>query len=48
MIYYGLNLLGVQIYYQMLSVGLVLVFALFIDGVRRRYLEVAKAKGIKV
>lgn len=48
MIYYGLNLLGVQIYYQMLSVGLVLIFALFIDGVRRRYLEAAKAKGIKV
>lgn len=48
MIYYGLNLLNVQIYYQMLSVGLVLIFALFIDGVRRRYLEAAKARGIKV
>ena len=48
MIYYGLNLIGVQIYYQMLSVGLVLILALFIDGVRRRYLETAKAKGIKV
>ena len=48
MIYYGLNLIGVQIFYQMLSVGLVLIFALFIDGIRNRYLEAAKAKGIKV
>ena len=48
MIYYGLNLIGVQIYYQMLSAGLVLILALFIDGIRRRYLETAKAKGIKV
>jgi ribose transport system permease protein len=48
MIYYGLNLLGVQIFYQMFSVGLVLIAALFIDGLRTRYLEVAKAKGIKV
>ncbi|TFG62519.1 MAG: ABC transporter permease [Spirochaetales bacterium] len=48
MIYYGLNLLAVQIYYQMLSVGIVLILALFIEGVRRRYLQVAKSKGIKV
>jgi len=48
MIYYGLNLLGVQIYYQMLSVGLVLIFALFVDGLRTRYLEKIKVKGIKV
>ncbi len=48
MVYYGLNLIGVQIYYQMLSVGLILILALFIDGIRRRYLEAAKAKGIKV
>ncbi|HEB31714.1 MAG TPA: ABC transporter permease [Spirochaetes bacterium] len=48
MIYYGLNLIGVQIFYQMLSVGLVLIFALFIDGIRNRYLETIKAKGIKV
>jgi ribose transport system permease protein len=48
MIYYGLNLIGVQIFYQMLSVGIVLIFALFIDGMRNRYLEAAKAKGIKV
>jgi ribose transport system permease protein len=48
MIYYGLNLLAVQIYYQMLSVGIVLIFALFIDGIRNRYLEAAKARGIKV
>lgn len=48
MIYYGLNMIGVQIYYQMLSVGFVLILALFIDGIRRRYLEAAKAKGIKV
>jgi ribose/xylose/arabinose/galactoside ABC-type transport system permease subunit len=48
MIYYGLNLLAVQIYYQMLSVGIVFIFALFIDGIRNRYLEAAKARGIKV
>ena len=48
MIYYGLNLLGVEYFYQMLAVGLVLIFALFIDGLRGRYLEVAKIKGIKV
>ena len=48
MIYYGLNIIGVQIFYQMLSVGLVLIFALFIDGIRGRYLEAVKAKGIKV
>jgi ribose transport system permease protein len=48
MIYYGLNLIGVQIFYQMLSVGIVLIFALFIDGIRGRYLEKLKAKGIKV
>jgi ribose transport system permease protein len=48
MIYYGLNLIGVQIFYQMLSVGIVLLFALFIDGVRSRYLETMRAKGIKV
>ncbi len=48
MIYYGLNLLKVQIFYQMLSVGAVLIFALFIDGVRNRYLENIRAKGIKV
>jgi ribose/xylose/arabinose/galactoside ABC-type transport system permease subunit len=48
MIYYGLNLLAVQIYYQMLSVGVVFILALFIDGIRNRYLEAAKAKGIKV
>ena len=48
MVYYGLNLVGVQVYYQMLAVGSILIFALFIDGIRRRYLEAAKAKGIKV
>jgi ribose/xylose/arabinose/galactoside ABC-type transport system permease subunit len=48
MIYYGLNLLGVEYFYQMLAIGLVLIFALFIDGLRIRYLEVAKVKGIKV
>jgi len=48
MIYYGLNLLNVQIFYQMLAVGLTLLFALFIDGLRMRYLEVAKVKGIRV
>jgi ribose/xylose/arabinose/galactoside ABC-type transport system permease subunit len=48
MIYYGLNLIGVQIFYQMLSVGIVLILALFIDGIRGRYLELLKARGIKV
>jgi ribose transport system permease protein len=48
MIYYGLNLINVQIFYQMLSVGLVLMLALFIEGLRVRYLSAAKAKGIKV
>jgi ribose transport system permease protein len=48
MIYYGLNLIAVQIFYQMLSVGLVLMLALFIEGLRVRYLQAAKAKGIKV
>jgi hypothetical protein len=32
----------------MLSVGLVLMIALFIEGLRVRYLQAAKAKGIKV
>jgi len=48
MIYYGLNLLNVQIFYQFLSVGLVLLFALFVDGLRIRYLESAKVKGIRI
>ncbi len=48
MIYYGLNLINVQIFYQMLSVGLVLMLALFIEGLRIRYLHAARAKGIKV
>jgi ribose transport system permease protein len=48
MIYYGLNLINVQIYYQMLAVGLVLMLALFVEGLRVRYLQAAKAKGIKV
>jgi len=48
MIYYGLNLLNVQIFYQMLAVGITLLFALFIDGLRMRYLEVAKIKGIRI
>ncbi len=48
MIYYGLNLIAVQIFYQMLSVGLVLMLALFIEGLRVRYLSAAKAKGIRV
>ncbi|MDD5659090.1 MAG: ABC transporter permease [Actinomycetota bacterium] len=48
MIYYGLNLLNVQIFYQMLAVGITLLFALFIDGLRMRYLEVVKIKGIRV
>jgi ribose transport system permease protein len=48
MIYYGLNLINVQIYYQYLSVGLVLLFALFVEGLRVRYLQAAKARGIKV
>ena len=48
MIYYGLNLLNVQIFYQMLAVGITLLFALFIDGLRMRYLEVAKVKGIRI
>jgi ribose transport system permease protein len=47
MIYYGLNIIGVQIFYQMFSVGFVLLFALFIDGLRLRYLAAAKIKGIK-
>jgi ribose/xylose/arabinose/galactoside ABC-type transport system permease subunit len=48
MVYYGLNLINVQIYYQLLSVGLVLLLALFIEGLRVRYLQAAKARGIKV
>ena len=48
MIYYGLNLLNLQIFYQMLAVGTVLMLALFIEGLRLRYLKAAKAKGIKV
>jgi hypothetical protein len=32
----------------MLGVGLVLMLALFVEGLRVRYLQVAKAKGIKV
>jgi ribose transport system permease protein len=48
MIYYGLNLINLQIFYQMLSVGTVLMLALFIEGLRLRYLKAAKAKGIKV
>jgi ribose transport system permease protein len=48
MIYYGLNLINVQVFYQMLAVGLVLMLALFIEGLRVRYLQAAKAKGIKV
>ena len=48
MIYYGLNLLNVQIFYQMLAVGVTLLFALFIDGLRMKYLETAKIKGIRV
>jgi ribose transport system permease protein len=48
MIYYGLNLISLQIFYQMLSVGTVLMLALFIEGLRLRYLKAAKAKGIKV
>ncbi len=48
MVYYGLNLINLQIFYQMLSVGLVLLLALFIEGLRVRYLQAAKAKGIRV
>jgi ribose transport system permease protein len=48
MVYYGLNLINLQIFYQMLAVGLVLLIALFIEGLRVRYLQAAKAKGIKV
>ena len=48
MIYYGLNLINVQVFYQMLAVGMVLMLALFIEGLRVRYLQAAKAKGIKV
>jgi ribose transport system permease protein len=48
MVYYGLNLLNLQIFYQMLAVGLVLLIALFIEGLRARYLQAAKAKGIRV
>lgn len=48
MVYYGLNLINLQIFYQMLSVGLVLMLALFIEGLRVRYLMAAKAKGIQV
>jgi hypothetical protein len=29
-------------------VGLVLLFALFVEGLRVRYLQAAKARGIKV
>jgi len=47
MIYYGLNLLNVQIFYQFLAVGITLLFALFIDGLRIKYLEVVKIKGIR-
>jgi len=48
MVYYGLNLINLQIFYQMLAVGLVLLIALFIEGLRVRYLQAAKAKGIRV
>jgi len=48
MIYYGLNLLHVQIFYQMLAVGITLLFALFIEGLRNRYLEAARIRGIRV
>ncbi len=48
MVYYGLNLIKVQYFYQLLSVGLILIFALFVDGLRQRYLEAARIKGIKV
>ena len=48
MINYGLIILGVGYFSQMLVIGLVLRLALFIDGLRGRYLEVAKIKGIKV
>jgi len=48
MIYYGLNLLNVEIFYQMLAVGITLIFALFIDGLRMKYLETAKIKGIRI
>ncbi len=48
MVYYGLNLLGVQIFYQIFSVGLILLLALFIDGIRTKYLAKAKAQGIKM
>ena len=48
MIYYGLNLINLQIFYQMLAVGIVLMLALFIEGLRLRFLKAAKAKGIKV
>lgn len=48
MIYYGLNLLDVQFFYQRLSLGAVLIIALFIDGVRNRFLEAAKARGVAV
>ena len=48
MIYYGLNLISLQIFYQMLAVGIVLMLALFIEGLRLRFLKAAKAKGIKV
>jgi ribose transport system permease protein len=48
MIYYGLNLIKVEYFYQLLSVGLVLIFALFVDGLRKRFLEAARIKGIKV
>ena len=45
-----INLIRFLFNYQvdMLGMGLVLIFALFIDGLRGRYLEVAKIKGIKV
>ena len=48
MIYYGLNLLNVEIFYQMLAVGITLIFTLFIDGLRMKYLETAKIKGIRI
>jgi ribose transport system permease protein len=48
MIYYGLNLMDVAFFFQRLALGGVLILALFIDGVRKRYLEAAKARGVIV
>lgn len=47
MTFYGLNLLRVEYNYQLVALGGILVFALFINGLRNRYLSIMIAKGVK-